>query len=82
MPKRDKLISLRLSKKITQKQIAESLNINRSHYGFIESGTRNPSYDVAKRIAEFFELDIRDIFPDLIFFSSRSYDMNHYIHDK
>ena len=48
----------------TQKEIADKLGITTSHYGFIENGDRLPSLKVAKRIADFFDKKIEDIFFD------------------
>lgn len=47
---------------MTQQQIAEILGITRSFYGMIETGDRNPTLDLAKRIAELFQVDIEEIF--------------------
>lgn len=48
----------------TQKEIADIVGITTSHYGFIENGDRLPSLKVAKRIADFFDKNIEDIFFD------------------
>ena len=56
----NKLKSLRGQK--TQKEIAESLGITTSHYGFIENGDRMPSLYLAKKIAALFKMNIEDIF--------------------
>ena len=48
----------------TQKEIADTIGITTSHYGFIENGDRLPSLKVAKRIADFFGKKIEDIFFD------------------
>lgn len=71
--KREKLYNKRISLGLSQKDVAEKVGINRSHYGFIENGQRNPSYTVANRISEFFGMPIKDLFPGLIFFGSRCY---------
>lgn len=56
------LVRLRKERKMTQQQIAEILGITRSFYGMIETGDRNPTLDLAKRIAELFQVDIEEIF--------------------
>ncbi|MBS4214284.1 helix-turn-helix domain-containing protein [Neobacillus rhizophilus] len=49
--KREWLIKLRKSKKMTQKHISSAAFIDRAYYAQIESGIRNPSINVAKSIA-------------------------------
>lgn len=72
--KREKLIELRNAKNATHEDVAEGAGISRSHYGLIENGIRNPSLDVAQRIAEFFNCSIEEVFPDIIFFGGRCYE--------
>ncbi|WP_200411955.1 helix-turn-helix transcriptional regulator [Virgibacillus salexigens] len=45
------LKELRLQKGLTQYQVSEVAEIERSYYTMIEQGNRNPSVWVAKRIA-------------------------------
>ncbi|MGB9866576.1 MAG: helix-turn-helix transcriptional regulator [Bacillota bacterium] len=59
---RKRLIELRKTKGLTQQQVAEALGITRSFYGMIETGHRNPTLDLAKRIAEIFGADIDELF--------------------
>lgn len=61
---RKKLIQLRKSRGVTQYEVAKTLGISRSFYGHIEKGLRNPTYGLAKRIAEIFGVKIEDIFLD------------------
>lgn len=70
---RTKLIALRKSRNYSQNKIAEKAKINRSYYGFIEKGIRNPSYPIAVRIAEIFSLKVEEVFPEDIFFCNRCY---------
>jgi len=49
---RSKLIALRKEKGFTRKSIAEELKITESFYGKIETGTRNPTLDLAKSISK------------------------------
>lgn len=56
-----KLIRLkeaRLQKKLTQKQIAEMLNINRVVYNRYENGKNIPNLKTAKKIAEILEISL------------------------
>jgi putative transcriptional regulator len=56
------LIWLRKSKNLTQQQVADDLGISRGFYGMIENGIRNPTLELAQRIAEYFDTDVRKIF--------------------
>ena len=62
---RNKLIELREQKGLTQEEVAEIVGISRSFYSLIESGLRNPTYGLAKKIAHFFNEDIENLFFDL-----------------
>lgn len=62
MKPREKLISLRKGRALTQREVAEQLDITTSFYGMIELGKRNPTLELAKDIADFFGLDIEEIF--------------------
>lgn len=54
----DKLKELRLSKKLTQKQIAEYLGINQTSYGDYEHGFYEPSITNLKKLARFYRISI------------------------
>ena len=54
----------RNKKGLTQAQTAQLLNISRSFYGLIEKGHRRPTYGLAVKIANFFDVKIEDIFFD------------------
>ncbi|NQX68460.1 helix-turn-helix transcriptional regulator [Paenibacillus alba] len=45
------LIKIRIEKGFTQEQVADSTEIKRPYYTMIETGYRNPSVKVAKKIA-------------------------------
>lgn len=62
---REWLTKLRTSKKLTQHEVANRCFIDRTFYSQIERDTRNPSPDVAEKIASVFEFD-----PSLFFFDS------------
>ncbi|KXG73828.1 helix-turn-helix transcriptional regulator [Thermotalea metallivorans] len=59
---RNKLIELRTAKNLTQNYIAEKLGISRSFYTMIENGNRNPSLELAIKLADLFQVNVRDIF--------------------
>ena len=52
----DKLKSLRIEKKLTQKQIAERIGLAISAVSSYESGSRYPSYDVLVKLAHIFHV--------------------------
>ena len=53
----------RLSKSLTQKELAKQLNISERHYQNIEYGKVNPSIKLALRLCEILEIDLADLFP-------------------
>ncbi len=61
---RHKLIELRKQAQKSQREVAEALGITRSFYGMIENGVRNPTLDLARKIAGFFCTRIDDVFFD------------------
>ena len=52
----NKLRSLRIEKKLTQKQVADRVGVAISAVSSYESGTRYPSYDVLVRFAHIFHV--------------------------
>ena len=52
----EKLKSLRLEKKLTQKQVADRIGLAISAVSSYESGARYPSYDVLVRLAHIFHV--------------------------
>ena len=75
--KRIDLLKARKSAGMTQHEIAEASGIQRSYYGLIETGQRNPTLKIAKRIASALDTDIEHVFPDEIFFANKCYVMKH-----
>jgi putative transcriptional regulator len=61
---RKALFQKRKENGLTQAEVAELAGINRASYVHIERGTRNPSLDVAKKIAEALGCKMDDIFLD------------------
>ena len=53
---------LRNLKKISQSELAESLQVTRQTISSLETGKYNPSIILAFKIAKFFDLKIEDIF--------------------
>ena len=52
----------RKKKGLTQKELAQELGMSRSFYGLIETGLREPSMDVAIKMARYFDTTIEDLF--------------------
>jgi putative transcriptional regulator len=75
--KREKLLELRKKANLTQKDVADHAKINRSYYGLIENGDRNPSFEIAKLIAEALKNPIEDVFEKEVFFANKCYVMKH-----
>lgn len=59
---RTKLIQLRKERQITQDKAAKDLGISRAFYGMIEQASRNPTLQLAKKIAEYYGTSIEEIF--------------------
>lgn len=71
-----KLISLRESKGLTQIQVAEGAGISRSMYAMIEAGERFGTYRTLKKIADFFETSVEELF-DEYFFGQTAHETRH-----
>ncbi len=71
--KREELASTRKRLKMTQEEVAQKAGIQRSYYGLIENGIRNPTLKIATQIAVALCVPIQDIFPDEIFFGNKCY---------
>lgn len=52
------LKSLRLSRGLTQEELAKSLQISRSTIGMYENGAREPDFETLELIADYFNVDI------------------------
>ena len=55
---KDRIVSLRNEKNITQSQLAEELNISPSAIGMYEQGRRKPSYELLEEICDYFNVDM------------------------
>lgn len=51
------LKEIRIKLEMTHEQVAKTSNITRAYYTEIENGYKNPSVNVAKRIAETLEFE-------------------------
>lgn len=52
----ERLRSLREHRNLYQKDVAEALEIDRTTYAKYESGTSEPSFEILKKLAKFFEV--------------------------
>src|SRR5690606_16183760 len=52
----DRLKKLRESKKLSQQQLAEKLNINRSTYARYELSQTQPDYETLQKLADFYDV--------------------------
>ncbi len=55
---KDRIISLRMEKGMTQGQLAEALDISSSSIGMYEQGRRKPSYELLEKISDYFNVDM------------------------
>jgi DNA-binding XRE family transcriptional regulator len=64
---RQKLKEVRRQKKMTQKQVAEQIGINRNSYSNIENYKKNPSFRLVKKIKkvlDYYNDDLFDVYED------------------
>jgi putative transcriptional regulator len=59
---KNRLEEIRKQKNIKQEELAEALEVSRQTIGSIENGRYNPSIILAFKIANYFNLNIPDIF--------------------
>lgn len=51
------LTNLRVERNLSQAEIADFVNVTQQMYGYVESGKRNPSPRLAKKIAKVLDFD-------------------------
>ena len=56
-----KLLELRQSHNLTQKQLCESLNIGRSTYSYFETGSRIPDVETLLLIAQYYNVSLDEL---------------------
>lgn len=56
-----KLLELRQSHDLTQKQLCESLNIGRSTYSYFETGSRIPDVETLLLIARYYKVSLDEL---------------------
>lgn len=62
---RETLIKKRYEKQLTQKEVAEALNISTIYVRKIEKGDRTPGRDVLFKFEKLYDTPIRELFPEL-----------------
>ncbi|MCK4505357.1 MAG: helix-turn-helix transcriptional regulator [Candidatus Aegiribacteria sp.] len=62
MKLKNRLRVLRAEKEISQKELAEEVDLSRQTINSIELGKFNPSIITALKIAEFFEVPVDEVF--------------------
>ncbi|WP_121615254.1 helix-turn-helix transcriptional regulator [Virgibacillus halodenitrificans] len=64
---RDLLFQLRTKHNLTQKELAEKLDISTVYVRKLEKGVVNPGRETMLKYEHFFGKDMRKLFPDLFF---------------
>lgn len=72
--RRDWLKALRMESGLKTREIAPLLGISFQHYNDIETGRRNPSIELSKRMAEFFNTPLEQFFEDRTKFKVKDED--------
>ncbi len=57
-----RLVDIRKSSNLLQREVAEKANISREHYTQIESGVRKPSLQVAVDLAKALDIPLEEFF--------------------
>ncbi len=58
-----KVQKLRENLGYTQEELAEKINISRTHIGHIEQGRKSPSIKLMDKLARIFKVKVSDLFP-------------------
>ena len=61
----EKLKELRIKSKLTQKEVADALEITRPYYTMLENSVRKPSLVLGMRIAAFYKVPAEEIFGNI-----------------
>lgn len=61
-----KLLELRQSHDLTQKQLCDSINIGRSTYSYFETGNRIPDLETLLLIAQFYHVSLDELVADSV----------------
>jgi len=67
MPRaRNQLVAARKKAGLSQGEIARRVGVSRQFYSMVENGVKNPSLEVAFRIADALGADPRELFGDVL----------------
>lgn len=58
---RSKLRQARLNKKLLQTTVAKAIGVTSRMYQYIENGQRNPSWEVAQRLEQYFGIPASEL---------------------
>lgn len=62
---KENLKKLRLAHKLSQKELAENLGMSVQRYNHYETGKREPNQETLQKIADFYQVPIKDMFEDI-----------------
>lgn len=62
---KNKLKDYRMRKSLTQEELARELDVVPDYISMLERGARTPGFSLAKKIADFFETTVDEIFFDV-----------------
>ncbi|WP_035052871.1 helix-turn-helix transcriptional regulator [Carnobacterium pleistocenium] len=62
---RERLIKERKTKSLSREELARNLEIAEITVRKLEEGSRNPSVNMAKKFALYYEKDLTELFPDI-----------------
>ncbi len=57
----DRLRGIRQKNELTQKQVADTLHLDRSTYAYYERGTTEPSMGTTRKLAELFKVSVDEL---------------------
>lgn len=58
----DRIKELREKHKLTQEDLADMVEVDRSYMGFVERGQKNPTLDKLRLIAKAFHISLSELF--------------------
>ncbi|WP_397537816.1 helix-turn-helix transcriptional regulator [Rummeliibacillus pycnus] len=64
---RKKLIEQRKKLGLTQVELSKKINISEVYVRKLESGTRNPSVPLMVKFEQFYDVSMKELFPDVFF---------------
>ena len=60
--KNEKMCALRQKMSLSQREVADAVGISQSSYAMIEGGYRHPRKEVEKKLANFFNVTVDELF--------------------